>query len=141
MLDDAVGDVSGGQDDAGAEADFAVLVIHLKAAEGQFKIDARQEFRAGGAAFGPGFVGDEGVDAQQEQVVAFLAGAHVEVPERIVAVEATEERRTAAHAVVIPLLFVEVSRKKGQRGFFGEFGIRGLVRWLFHDETSLQHGV
>ena len=45
-----------------------------------------------------------------------------------------------AHAVVIPLLFVEVSRKKGQRGFFGEFGIRGLARWLFHDAQAYNMG-
>ena len=72
---DGVGDVGSGQDHAGAEADFAVGVVHFKTAQAQFPIDAGEELGHGGASLWTGFVGYEGADGHQKIAVTFLAGS------------------------------------------------------------------
>ena len=67
MFDDAKGDVGGRDHRAGPEANFPVAEVQFEAADGQFKIDAREQFCAGVTAFGEGLVRDGGIHTQQEQ--------------------------------------------------------------------------
>ncbi len=142
VLGNGVGDVGTGQDDAGAETDFAVGVIHLETAKRQLPIDAGEKLGHGGAAIGTGFVGDEGADGQQEIAVAFLTGDDVEIPKDIAAVETTEQDRTVGEAVVLPFQSVQMAGKKGQDGFFRELGLDGFFfHGLFHCWNQFNRGV